>query len=1201
LKLGSFAFLVSPGLSFAQTPSFEIGAARPIYPLVFVASDNHSLSRPGFYNTKHGMDSHHPDEPDGNSAVWILHPASNQPVKIFPLPVHFQQGLIDADPSLGAATEVNATLDGDGVLVTWFHNLTQRRPANENTIRSTQGADIYKIDLRAAKQSANFNPNLLPVTRLTIQPSNVNQNALNPTYAARQNYAWSKPFHMHAIEMETELGLRVLYVSDKRHVQNSNWGNSQYNIFVASYGPDGRLVDDNQFQYYTTTSAISPTNLRDGFAFSYHANTDGDLKWEIQQINSAGRWSPLQGYGMRGRLGWHNGTLCVSSDPRGDIWFGTGYYPSNNNGAGGVWALEYAKAGKNTQFQNNNRGMPVNAGAFLYTQEVEWDEDDPSLASNGGFCDATKQQQGLCLGKFTTPRCGRPDDLYLSYSPTFANHRNLPTTWTTTAAPPLYDFHIVHRSNLWSATSPRTANAYPTVINETTGRFSLLWATPLISHSERFSEQPRFSRQVTPFAGHLPVAAVGASALYNTDIVPAECRLNRTYNPNTNEPGGITSVEKSNLYENITSLNYVRDSSSGNLDSVCDEPVLPANVFGVSINLTDNKTDWIKLNGISSRKEKVKQLCITKTAGQSPNNEDHSFKSIIPANHSFEMHLLHGRYGLKMADVRSWHSLKPGEVRTDCGGCHQHREDKQAVAFENKLANSPSYTPQDCVNKTSVIRYDDQCRPQLVELQTPAEPVPLMGDNTFLFNGLRENCESCHRVGGSGAPAFIVHTVSADGRGPAQRTIEELKAKNYLRAYDGALGSPAFWAARGERTDGRSNSNYPSGSRFRYSDVHSNLNLCANLDNWVYLFGHWIDNHMPGEWAFSTQFFNQTTQSYDVDTFHPTVSFGLHDTVSCNPAGGIKIGTWDDSGLVSEIKVKRNSQEVLTLTDQPNGSHSATNIQLTANTDLLEVTVIDGADNRQTYAARLEQLLHECLNPNSNAGAFGGFGQSGGTSTPTPTPTPTATPTPPVRPTQNPPDYSSSLSLKGPKAGVLGGPIEFKVYGPAALIGKSAVIAASSKKTRIKNRFPFANRDLYLPFEPSDPAIIWSSQNLVGRFESEGDGAVARVVLNLPNDPQLMGQIYMVGVAIEGNTLYGRAKRIKRFTLRYDVSTLKLELDDLESEILSGSDRTRVIKFKKSRSLVKQLRRSTLSSERLVKRAQRRLNQLLEKIAELKV
>lgn len=141
-------------------------------------------------------------------------------------------------------------------------------------------------------------------------------------------------------------------------------------------------------------------------------------------------------------------------------------------------------------------------------------------------------------------------------------------------------------------------------------------------------------------------------------------------------------------------------------------------VMGVSVHLTSNRVnhaDNIDYETFPSGegprpKETVRQLGFYDVTGQS----DTSFQAMIPSHSPFEFHLIDSNYGLRLADVRGWHSLYPREVRTDCGGCHQHDPSGPAYAFKNTAADSLG--PLDMVTETQRVTYDSTCTPVVVAL-----------------------------------------------------------------------------------------------------------------------------------------------------------------------------------------------------------------------------------------------------------------------------------------------------------------------------------------------------------------------------------------------------------------------------------------------------------------------------------------------------
>lgn len=50
-------------------------------------------------------------------------------------------------------------------------------------------------------------------------------------------------------------------------------------------------------------------------------------------------------------------------------------------------------------------------------------------------------------------------------------------------------------------------------------------------------------------------------------------------------------------------------------------------------------------------------------------NPDTSFLAKIPADQAFTFQTLNAD-GMVLNMAQTWHQLRPGEVRTDCGGCH---------------------------------------------------------------------------------------------------------------------------------------------------------------------------------------------------------------------------------------------------------------------------------------------------------------------------------------------------------------------------------------------------------------------------------------------------------------------------------------------------------------------------------------------------
>jgi hypothetical protein len=90
--------------------------------------------------------------------------------------------------------------------------------------------------------------------------------------------------------------------------------------------------------------------------------------------------------------------------------------------------------------------------------------------------------------------------------------------------------------------------------------------------------------------------------------------------------------------------------------------------------------------------------------GQEPldpdGNPDTSFLAKIPADLAFTFQTL-DKDGLVLNTAQTWHQLRPGETRSDCGGCHAHSQ--KPTDFSLTLAAKPEYKVFDLTEKTALV------------------------------------------------------------------------------------------------------------------------------------------------------------------------------------------------------------------------------------------------------------------------------------------------------------------------------------------------------------------------------------------------------------------------------------------------------------------------------------------------------------------
>jgi hypothetical protein len=180
--------------------------------------------------------------------------------------------------------------------------------------------------------------------------------------------------------------------------------------------------------------------------------------------------------------------------------------------------------------------------------------------------------------------------------------------------------------------------------------------------------------------------------------------------------------------------------------------------------------------------------------GDVPVHPDGSFLAKVPADLPFTFQLI-DKDGLMLSMAQTWHQVRPGEMRADCGGCHAHST--QPLDFAQSIAATSSP-----VDLTLQPAHD-------VEFRRDINPI------------LMAKCASCHT--GTNAPGGLALTSD-----PAQ---------NWKRLADGqnenlpAVGYPNAW------------------SRLNASKFVRTLNSSRSLLTWV-LYGRrmdgWTNDRWPG-------------------------------------------------------------------------------------------------------------------------------------------------------------------------------------------------------------------------------------------------------------------------------------------------------------------------------------------------------------------
>ncbi|MBL8865001.1 MAG: hypothetical protein JNK93_05520, partial [Planctomycetia bacterium] len=221
-------------------------------------------------------------------------------------------------------------------------------------------------------------------------------------------------------------------------------------------------------------------------------------------------------------------------------------------------------------------------------------------------------------------------------------------------------------------------------------------------------------------------------------------------------------------------------------------------------------------------------------------NPDTSFLAKIPADVGFTFQTL-DKSGMVLNSAQTWHQLRPGEIRNDCGGCHAHSQ--KPTEFKQTIAAKDDYKLWDLVNATPLLteKAKDESKakwdakdesglrfakngPLNVEYWRDVKPI------------LAKHCAECHTSKDGKTPdgnldldaddtlvdrenlgkfPGTYYRLALDERGkfghkpPGWDSWGSPNASRYVRKFQ-SRRSLLVWKLFGERLDGFSNDDHPS-------------------------------------------------------------------------------------------------------------------------------------------------------------------------------------------------------------------------------------------------------------------------------------------------------------------------------------------------------------------------------------------------------
>ncbi len=866
---------------------------------------------------------------DNTNTTWpeVFHPASIDPgADLMLLHPDGSEELLVAGGD-GAVTDPFVSFDAQWVYYSRFPDV---RPQAINNQRGLPygGADIFRINLitRQVQQLTfgEFTPNTGAAH--WYRDGNGHYQPVDVPNPYAYDYLGYGILNLGPAPVA---GGKIAFTSNRNgFLPPKGYTNPTLQLFVMD--EDGGNV--TQIAPMNISSALHPTPLADGrLLFSTHESQglrDTRL-WGLWSILPDGRyWSPVVS-AFHDAQAFHFMTQLSNTDI-----VVVDYYNLNNNGFGALFCLPLnPPAGMprfHSAFADENPPIAQTVGAgFMYPFTMAFTPrgfyaltpfthpQDEAAPSSGG---------GTRVGKLTHPSAAPNNDLLVVWSPGPANNLNRPTTI------PYYDAGLYMIRGGSVATSPADL-----VLLKNDPNYNEAWPRAVVTYRavhgiDAPAETPWLPNDGSEHAAlpaGTPYGLVGSSSLYKRESFP----------------GWVTPW--SDTYDGLDSFNTDENGQSSNWFTQGSDAGKYSNSDIWAIRLLAMEPGTHRSYGpnggpsggqmfFSHAMERLRilgEIPVRKSDGNgqavldAEGNPDTSFLAKIAADTPFTFQTL-DRNGMALNMAQTWHQLRPGEVRHDCGGCHAHSQ--QPLSFSSTYAARPEYAIADLTLTTPLLSKDASGNPSTRTVNAPSTTVEFIRDVRPL---LQRSCVPCHTKDnpsppgslvlddyatyGFGAPGDYARLADDEsarwGYKPVinNQTWRQTNASRYIRKFQ-SRRSLLVWKIFGARLDGWTNADHPTettpgkpatlpaGAEVGAADLDDSGTIMpppgsgvpALSEDEKMLIARWIDLGCPIDYLGSTY-------GWLLDDLRPALEVSLpRPGANDGPLNQIRIGMADaDSGI----------------------------------------------------------------------------------------------------------------------------------------------------------------------------------------------------------------------------------------------------------------------------------------------------------------
>jgi hypothetical protein len=722
-----------------------------------------------------------------------------------------------------AITDPFVSFDGEWVYYARFHN------ANKAGVErfTSESSDIFKIHVKSRK-----------VVQLTQQAFTPN------TGVVVANVRTQGVYNLGPCPLP---GGKVMFTSNRNGFEpTKTYTPTVLQLFVMD--DDGGNVEEIGFLNINT--ALHPTILKDGRVMftSYESQGLRDLRlWAIWTIHPDGtNWAPLvSALGPSGDMAYH--FMTQLSDEH--IVYEE-YYNLNNQGFGTFYKMA-ARAPNGQAFFGpasirNSRNLAYeNGGRIPFSPYgLEWLTPFSSSSDAPARPSVPNSPTSPRVGKVTHPSAAPDNHLLTVWSPGPVNSNNGLKKPAIDSGIYLIKYGkpidepgkllLIKNDPKYNEQWPRALVPYRRIY----GAAEPALLTPLVNDGKLSSYLP----EGTPFG------LIGTSSLYKRESYPhgdtPKGKVAATYTGGNDPFEGLGPL----AYDGIRGNWFVQGADACHYENsevhairiVATEPTTDPRYTGTAKRLWWNvANERLRILG----EIPVRKFQGDKQPTDTDGNPDTSFLAKIPADVAFTFQTL-DKNGMVLNMAQTWHQVRPGEIRNDCGGCHAHSQ--KPTLFKDTAAAKPDYQIFDLTTQTPLLtsKKNDQSNKKWdvkdetgLRFEKGVKNVEYFRDVKPIFD---RSCVACHSqnsgksagnlvlddnkatkvpdsIGGlvAGPPGKVPGTyfrLALDHQGefghkPPIRSWPHPQASRYIRMFQ-SRRSLLIWKIYGKRLDGWRNEDF---------------------------------------------------------------------------------------------------------------------------------------------------------------------------------------------------------------------------------------------------------------------------------------------------------------------------------------------------------------------------------------------------------